>query len=565
MAKIFILGSNAKTFWANGLGKLVTVPTFAINDYEKIHDFVCQEFVTTDETDKVIIDLDAVNPALALLIALHIRLSVADIKAASFVPLLFVSKLPLQSFLKYGECSQLFLMQTGTYFCTPEETSDAMEIIEGLSIETYKSDFLNQIQIKPDAEIGTHSMANQWGADVFNRIISKNDREATPEINRAKKKLYYKYVYANTVNIKDIFEDVSKDIDRKEQRILASGKNILFIDDEADKGWEFVLKKWLLGARTFDVVKSKTKDFDSLPKNVKDKIQSDFYDLYLLDLRMMGIEEDNVYSPDDFSGMKILKAIKDVKKGNQGNQVIMLTASNKAWNMKALLDAGADGYYIKESPELKLPMSFSNANFQSFKDAVELSLNSGYKKDIFRKINVLLSKISKSNISEFTKNELEYVLNQSLKQVLFAKNILDFAYAYITLFQAFEFITKEYIHESNDGQNWVVNGNIELYSYRKQYFPKEKNKLYVRDSIIRRVDDKKKPSIFQLLLAICVELGHINDIYFGSRIGICIERRNVFIHNVSDKYYDAENRKIDTSEGFSDMLDVLSKIITSII
>jgi DNA-binding NarL/FixJ family response regulator len=29
----------------------------------------------------------------------------------------------------------------------------------------------------------------------------------------------------------------------------------------------------------------------------------------------------------------------------------MFTASNKAWNMKALLDAGADGYYIKESPE----------------------------------------------------------------------------------------------------------------------------------------------------------------------------------------------------------------------
>ena len=66
-------------------------------------------------------------------------------------------------------------------------------------------------------------------------------------------------------------------------------------------------------------------------------------------------------------------------------------------------------------------------------------------------------------------------------------------------------------------------------------------------------------------MAICMEIAHITDVSFISRIGTCIERRNVFIHNVANKYYDPENRKIDTSEGFSDLLDVLTKIITSII
>lgn len=71
---------------------------------------------------------------------------------------------------------------------------------------------------------------------------------------------------------------------------------------------------------------------------------------------MNGVQEEKVLSPNEFSGMKILKAI---KAANQGIQVIMFTASNKAWNMKALLDAGADGYYIKESPEFAFPNSYS--------------------------------------------------------------------------------------------------------------------------------------------------------------------------------------------------------------
>lgn len=562
MAKTFILGSNTATSWAKDLGCIVTVPTIAINNYEEIHNFVCREFAGKQQDDKVVIDLDAINPALALLVALHIRLSVSYIKAAAFVPLLFVSKLPLQSFLKYGECSQLFLMSRGTYFCTPEETSDALEIIEGLSVDNYKSDFLSQIHISPDAEIGRHSMANQWGADVFNRIISKDDRNETDEIKTAKKKLYYKYVFLNTIDIKATINDIENDEERENVRLNATGKNILLIDDEADKGWSFVLKHKFFVNSNFDVINSAIADYSDISETIRKKIESDYYDLYLLDLRLLGTKEDEIYSADEFSGMKILK---EIKNKNQGNQVVILTASNKAWNMKALLDAGADGYYIKESPELKLPMSFSKANFQAFKDAVEISLNSGYKKEIYRKIDILQSELLQSTISEFTKNELDYVLNQSSKQILTAKNSLDFAYAYMTLFQAFEFITKEFVHESDDGQNWIVNDNIELYTYSKQYSPKEKSKIYVREGIIQRENNKKKPSIYQQLLAICVEIGNVNDINFASQIWCCIERRNVVIHNVVDKYYDTENRKIDTSEGFSDLLDVLTRIITSII
>ncbi|MBO4531183.1 MAG: hypothetical protein J5767_11160 [Paludibacteraceae bacterium] len=557
MAKIFILGDKKHSAWAEKLGEIIPIQDMTVNEFEKIHNFVVTIFANANTDDKVIIDLDAVSEsALALMIAMHLRLSVAEIRKVALIPILFVSNLPLLSFLHNGECSQIFLTLSGVAFCHPNMAQDSIEALEGLSIETYKSDFLDQIQIHPDAETGSHSMANQWGADVFNRIISKDDRDSATNIIRAKKKLYFKYVFANTVNLQVLFEGVSDYTERKQQVQIATGKNILLIDDEADKGWSDVLKKWFVEFSSFDVINEEIGSYDDIRNETQRKIDSDYYDLYLLDLRLLGTKEDNIYSANDFSGMKVLKAIKEK---NRGNQVIILTASNKAWNMKALLDAGADGYYIKESPELKLPEMFSHANFESFKNAVEVSLNSGYKKQTFRKINDLLSKITTSKISEFTKNELEYVLKQSSKQVLSAKNSLDFAYAYMTLYQALEFVTKEYISETETG--WALNNSRRLYKYSTYgKFAKQKDEIV-------KVDGKNiNPSTLDKTINLYVGLGGHNDSAFiNDYIRKSIDIRNAFIHNDTKKYSEEDSQKIYKQDGFNLLLNTVEVIITSII
>lgn len=549
MGKTYILGNKEHTTWANNMGQLVSIPIMTTNEYERIHDFVCKNFSSTDEKDMVVIDLDSVSePALALTIALHIRLSLSDIGRAVLMPILFVSELPLQSFLRCGECSQIFLTLSGIAFCQPELCRDSIDVLEGLTIDNYKNDFLNLVHIKPDSELGNHSMANQWGADVFSRIISNGNREITPEIAKAKKKLYFKYVYANTISQKELFTNNLSTLGNNERKIDVSGKKILLIDDEADKGWKFVLKNWLHNADVFDVINSETKDYNDIPKEIQSKIEKDFYDLYFLDLRMMGTKEDDIYSAGDFSGMKILK---EIKKINQGNQVIMLTASNKAWNMKALLDAGADGYYIKESPEQKLPKEFSLANFKALETNVLKALDSGYKKEIYRKIKDFEPYIYDSkSLPEALKGEFEYILNTVKKQFLTAVSPTDFAYSYITLYQCLEAITKEYITENVDSTSWLVNGTIPLYSYKG----KNKNPLMK--------DNKQGPSIMQKLEAICREMG--NKKFNYQEVYPCVNRRNAFIHNDSAKYNDPNNRKIDTWEGFAELLNVVIKIVKSI-
>jgi len=550
MAKTFILGSNTATSWAKDLGCIVTVPTIAINSYEEIHNFVCREFAGKQQDDKVVIDLDAINPALALLVALHIRLSVSDIKAVAFVPLLFVSKLPLQSFLKYGECSQLFLMSRGTYFCTPEETTDALEIIEGLSVDNYKSDFLSQIHISPDAEIGRHSMANQWGADVFNRIISKDNRNETDEIKTAKKKLYYKYVFLNTIDIKAAINDIENDEERENVRLNATGKNILLIDDEADKGWSFVLKDKFFVNSNFDVINSAIADYSDISETIRKKIESDYYDLYLLDLRLLGTKEDEIYSADEFSGMKILK---EIKNKNQGNQVVILTASNKAWNMKALLDAGADGYYIKESPELKLPMSFSKANFQAFKHDVAIAFDNSFKKKIVRKLNSLISTINSSNNLKHNNDlslELVNVFNNSLRQIIAAKSKNDFAFSYIALFQTFEVLSREYVHEVENG-DW----NLDLYNI-------DSKTGAVMNAISR--SDTPHPPIISKLVAIYKTKQGVHNNGFALKLNELIKMRHAFVHKLKELSF-PKNQKIFTKEGFILLLETVEKIINSIV
>ena len=190
MEKIFILGNESSKEWANNIGEIIPVPsTMQVDDFAGIHDFTCQLFKLKEKPSRIIIDLVAIKPEIGLYIALHMRLSPADIGEAALLPLLFVSDLQLQSYLSYGECSQLFLCSKGVAFCHPDDAKESISMMEGLGCNDYQTSFLDYIQIHPDATIGHHSLANQWGADVLWRMISNDAFPENESIKQAKKSL----------------------------------------------------------------------------------------------------------------------------------------------------------------------------------------------------------------------------------------------------------------------------------------------------------------------------------------------------------------------------------------
>ena len=553
MGKIYICGNEQSMSWGAPIGELIPLPPMAHNQYAQIHDFVIGCVMQMEQNSKIILDLDAADPALVLTVAFHIRLSVDDLKSRAFCPILLVSNFSLLTFLSLGECSQFFLAQAGYAFCTPSETQYAVKAVTGLDSNTFLTAFLNKIQILPDETIGTHSMANQWGADVINRIVSNDDSDETDEIVDAKKKLYYKYVYLNTVPISEIVSDSQKKEYRRNERCNALQKKILLIDDEANRGWETVMKKWLYGYSVFDTVNQQIKKYDDIPAIIRNKISEDFYDLYLLDLRLLGSQEDEVYDTSEFSGMSILRSIKEK---NIGNQVIIMTASNKAWNMKALLDEGADGYYIKESPELKLPKSFSEANFRSFSRDVRKALDSGYKKETYRHVDLLKQHINCSTkIDGDLASEINSTLSLADSQLQKAKTDNDFAYAFLSLFQVFELICKDYITPDR-GNTWLINYDTPLYYYDTDgHTPIRQNAI-----------SEEHPSIKKRMTGIYIDVcSGTNCNFIRENLFLDIDRRNAFVHNDASQLSDVKMKKVFHADGFTHLLSTIDVILKGII
>ena len=472
------------------------------------------------DADAIIIDVDSTKtPDACLSYALAIRLSLHEKKSAALAPIIFMSSLTPEIF-KNSPYSTL-LQTKGISFETPLYTPIAVELMEPLSAKDYHPYFLDLVKVKPNATEGTHSIANQWGADVLERIISGDETE-NELIKRARQSLYFRYVLTLTLKQETIF-DLANNINDVEKAnridvLDASGKKILLIDDEADKGWKDVIGR-ILNNSNLITFNQQTADYTNLSEDIKKEIEKEDADLIFLDLRINGVAEDTDehIRPYDFSGMKVLKAIKKI---NPGLQVIMLTASNKAWNMKALVDAGADGYYIKESPEYAFSAEYSIANANNLVKQIERCLEKKYLCKIYTGIKKLKSTLDSCGQSQYFCNRIKNHLNISYILLSQAKTKQDFAFAYITLEQIVEVVTNEFISKN-----------------RNQYIIKESGDVCVNWEI---QDGKCVESISQIekdlpqwkmMASIYYQLLGGDDESFGAEIQNLIEKRNAFMHN----------------------------------
>lgn len=490
MEKIYILGNKESQSWGASIGHIILIPAITINDHPSIHDFVVKHIKDLEPDARLIIDLDSVDdPALALTIAMHIRLSADSLNDNIYIPILLVSLCRLDTFLSLGECSQFFLARKGYSFCSTDDVELHISEVTSLTADNYSFDFLNQINIQPDATSGRHSIANLWGADVLARV-SGIEYKPNESILKARKSLYFKYVLAKSIQDDSIIG--------RPEKINATGKKILLIDDEADKGWDICLKSIFAhcSEADFDVVDNNISDYKDLPEEIKRKIDNDHYDLYLLDLRLLGsAEEDNVITR-QFSGYRLLN---NVLKKNKGNQVIIMTASNKAWNIKNLISDGAIGYYIKEAPELMLPLEFSMENYNSFILAAKKAFDADYKRCLFRQINYLQNNIKRSKRlreKEITDELVGILKTQFIPFMIKVSSKEDFVAAYLILYGVFEVIKNNYHNDVNMGEKEPMTsiistiyqrigngGNIwkeieELVNARNSYIhQKKKNKI----------------------------------------------------------------------------------------
>lgn len=214
---------------------------------------------------------------------------------------------------------------------------------------------------------------------------------------------------------------------------------ILLIDDLALRGWKQVLEKAVTQI-PIEIVEN----IEKAREKLKEK-----YDLIFLDMRLGGADHKNASHVEDFGGFKLLKEIKsDFRNTNFPTPIILITASNKIWNIDKFKEYGADFYYIKEHPNYVYSKEYSMENLRqlqkNFERCIEINQN---RNKIWILCNEIISKIEKH--SYFKSQDKRYV---RVKERIFDKIRLGYYY----LFKRTTEIEEEKLLANNESIAFVV-------------------------------------------------------------------------------------------------------------
>ena len=241
---------------------------------------------------------------------------------------------------------------------------------------------LDQLPIRPDPNIDHHDLSNEWGVLRLwrgHQLSQEEEVEVPQELVRHRDSLlqreYYAYLAARSAlnhgDVSDISED-SPELNswrhflalhiRRSNRPL----RILLIDDEADKGWGHVLPIVLNSEspESIDLSVYPHGQMYSQKKARKEALENN-WDIILCDLRLRLWDDRAITADSDpakratYSGIDL---IRDIKQAKPNVPVVVFTASQTVWTTRSAEDVGADGYWVKESPERPADDKYSKRN-----------------------------------------------------------------------------------------------------------------------------------------------------------------------------------------------------------
>lgn len=458
---------------------------------------------------------------IGLRIALHIRLS-TEFGDEFLVPIICISDRSLETLLLDRDNKYALLAITeGTTLCNNDikDVADVLTVARAANESSFYSMVLKNLVIRAPETTGPHSLANEWGVIQLNKVANLQALSLSSAIFKKKSSLYFKYLSRVNKSRFTSFSFPAAATLSGPDMISSHGKKILYIDDEGYKGWTDVLSKIFQGAFFTSVTDELGSEIDFF-RRINSEILKD-WDLILLDLRLKPLQEDlagQIHPVADYSGAKILKQIKTT---NEGVQVIIFTASNKAWNMRDLMELGADGYYIKESPEYLIPDHLSLENYKSFKEQVNRCFSRGTLRNLF----ILKERAKAVQISALN-NFLAYsdrILDDSFK---FLQLGLQES-AYLILFQAIEFYAKNTV----TGYLTLVNQSSQTVRLRtrNQYLMKYNNganKYYEIQTT--PIDPKAHSALGKISFVLAFKFTKTNSDLI--RLGALVKIRNDIAH-----------------------------------
>ena len=334
-----------------------------------------------------------------------------------------------------------------------------------------------------------HTSANEWAIYRWVTTIGTGVRdEGIDIINRnIQQNLYFKYLQTIYPVVRNELRAVR--IEKDDEK----SPKILYIDDEAEKGWDEIFATLLcdksnLDYECLDDIKKLSKE-EIIETSINEIKEKDI-DIVILDFRLHNTDFSKEIPIEEVTSMEILKQIKEY---NKGIQVLIFSATNKIWNLQALERLGADGFIIKEAPENSINPNFTEETIANFKRIMERSIHMTFLKKAYnavRKIKNEVETISNDNDLEKLKlkSEIEIQLDIAFECLRKAENKEnDYSYfnlSYISLYKIIEHINDFYTDEKGlslrkDGKliGYYDQENQNFKSIEKNRYPSTKDKI----------------------------------------------------------------------------------------
>ncbi len=214
----------------------------------------------------------------------------------------------------------------------------------------------------------------------------------------------------------------------------------LLIDDLANKGWKSILEKAI-------IKESNRLDIAVNYSQAVEKVKRE-WDIIFLDMRLTEFDH-NVQKVEDYSGFKLLKEIKkDFSSINFCTPIILITASNKIWNVNAFQENGIDGYYIKEHPDYQFNKLASKNNLESLQNNFKTLIVKGkLRREIWNLCNSIIEKL---NSHIYFKTQEKH--NSNIKERIIDKIKLGYA----QLFQTQTTLEKDLLISYNESLSFII-------------------------------------------------------------------------------------------------------------
>ncbi|MEN9548972.1 MAG: hypothetical protein RIR12_1563 [Bacteroidota bacterium] len=342
----------------------------------------------------------------------------------------------------------------------------------------------------PNSYEDSHSIANEWAVYRWSKAIDAANNAIQKIIEKVNTQLYFKYL--TTIYPTSKMPTISEE----ELQIKKQGEpKILYVDDEAEKGWYEILCR-ILG----DI--NKIENLDYLGDQIKlvsqqeiinktiSKVIKDDIDLVILDFRL----HPNDFVTEDMMNVTGLKILEGLKKINPGIQVIIFTASNKVWNLLELQDTGADGFVLKESPDLTPNSSYTCDSIVSFCRQMEFCFSNTYLKEVWKVLEEIRKLFSANPLTRYYPNDLRTLRGiqyqnllllelDSMYNILNSENENRLSYAMLIQFKIVECIVEIFIHEKARDGSWLFFDRTKV-----AYFYTEDNKIHARSESLAFFD-----------------------------------------------------------------------------